>query len=50
MQDVLHAVVAHIYGAQELPVATQLCELLQALVVRVDPVHELGAQEVALAV
>jgi hypothetical protein len=35
---------------QALPVAIQRCALLQALVVRVDPTHEFGAQEVALAV
>jgi hypothetical protein len=38
------------YGWQELTVAIQACARLQALVVRVDPTHELGAQEVALAV
>jgi hypothetical protein len=55
VQDALQVVAgetkAHIskFG-QAVPVAIQACALLQALVVRVDPVHELGAQGVALAV
>jgi hypothetical protein len=36
--------------AQALEVATQACALLQALVVKVELVHEAAAQEVPLAV